>query len=138
MCPGCSTGFEVPDDKLQPDLILRCHRCGHEWLAPYPPDASNDSTIENLASADAIGAELDGSQSNPTLTAPVRIKAPAIAARSRALLAAWVLSVFLVGGAGWMAVAHRRGVVAVWPPMERLYQAIGLGSLPQSEQNAKP
>jgi predicted Zn finger-like uncharacterized protein len=39
---------------------------------------------------------------------------------------AWLLSLAVLGGAGWAAYTYREQIVAAWPPAARVYQALGL------------
>jgi hypothetical protein len=43
-----------------------------------------------------------------------------------ALIAAWAVSIALVVGMAWAAVAWRGEVMHAWPPSERIYAALGL------------
>ncbi|WP_270938845.1 hypothetical protein, partial [Falsiroseomonas oryzae] len=58
---------------------------------------------------------------------PLRRLPPPEPERSPAALAAvWLLSLALVGAAGWAMWHYRAEITAAWPPAARLYQAIGL------------
>ncbi|WP_158287557.1 zinc-ribbon domain-containing protein [Falsiroseomonas bella] len=42
------------------------------------------------------------------------------------LVLAWLLSLAILGGAGWATWHYHAEIVAAWPPAERLYQALGV------------
>lgn len=41
------------------------------------------------------------------------------------VLAGWLATVLIIGGALWMGFARRDGVMEAWPPSERVYKAFG-------------
>jgi hypothetical protein len=56
----------------------------------------------------------------PAPPAPVRKGASALS------IFAWVLTLAVLGGAGYAAITWRTQVVAAWPPSERVFAALGL------------
>ncbi len=43
-----------------------------------------------------------------------------------ALVGAWVVSLALLAGLAWAAVAYRNTIIRTWPPSERAYFTLGL------------
>jgi predicted Zn finger-like uncharacterized protein len=113
-CPMCQAGYEVPEARLQPDLTLRCHRCGAEFLAPAPGAEPPTALLE-----------MEALPPSPPLTAPPRPPVPR-ERRDVALRVAWIGSVLLLAGLVVAAFVWREQVATAWPPIARLYAAVGL------------
>jgi predicted Zn finger-like uncharacterized protein len=109
-CPTCQAGYDVPEARLHPGLMLRCHRCGAEFLVPAPK-------LEPSVPPEQPPP--------PPLIAPPR---PAMPRQKRdlALTVAWIGSVLVVAGLVVAALVWRGQVATAWPPAARLYAAIGL------------
>jgi hypothetical protein len=132
---------------------VRCAKCGNVWLARRPaPQADDDAPLQWPESPQrpareevAVGAEPQKAE-DPAL-AEFRAaqdeagkagfarfpEKPAgePAARPRlatAALVGWVVTVAILGAAGWGAYAYRDAVMQAWPPSERVYLALGLRS----------
>jgi predicted Zn finger-like uncharacterized protein len=134
VCPICSATYEVRDDLLVPGRSVRCSRCGEEWSpAPLaPPPAPETASPEIVGEPRVEVARLDVPPPAPRLTAMERLAShPAPLPRpNRGLIAAWVASLLLLILIGAGAVIWRAGVMHVWPPSTRLFDAIGLGPAP--------
>jgi predicted Zn finger-like uncharacterized protein len=123
-CPTCRAEYQVPDARLRPGLMMRCHRCGNEFAAPVPEFAPAP------AAPDAAPGEDDGRDLPPLppLTAAGRAipSVPEKPKPNRALQAAWagsiVLLVLLLTG----AVVWHAALSQAWPPLARAYRLIGL------------
>ena len=143
VCPSCQAAYEVPEKLLSgAPRKVRCARCGDAWvpetvavlvlpaeeappaeLAPEPepepvpasplrPEASPPPAAIVPLVADRLVPEPD--------EAPPRRGKPVLAA------IAWAVSVVLLAGAGWAAVAWRAEIMASWAPSRRLFMLLGL------------
>ncbi len=155
VCPNCAARYEVSAEVLGPaGKKVRCVRCGHVWLAraegeapppwPEPPGPRvRDSGEEPTAGARGEAVAEAVPELAPSAAAPV----PGVADRARpqaeplargdeaaaaeprgsaTLLLAWVLSLAVLGGAVWGAIAYRSAVIEAWPASSRLYALFGL------------
>nr|WP_294520624.1 zinc-ribbon domain-containing protein [uncultured Rhodopila sp.] len=114
-CPSCAATYEVPADRLKPGRPVRCSACGAEWKPA--PEAEPEPLPEAAEPPPAEPAP----PATPVLTAIERLAAePSPPPRSPALLAAWVLSILLLGAAGVSAVVWRADIVRLWPPSSRI------------------
>ncbi len=57
--------------------------------------------------------------------APIRRRAPKEPPRLSALVAAWVLTLFVAGSLGWGVWHWRDDVVTLWPPAQRAFSVVG-------------
>jgi predicted Zn finger-like uncharacterized protein len=108
-CPNCAAAYEVPDNLLAAGgQALQCTRCAHEWIvvpvAATPQGPADESAPAPPSSPSRLAGRLQVS----------------------AVVAAWVLSLGVLGSLGWSAVHWRGDVMAAWPPSQRAYQAVGL------------
>jgi rubredoxin len=131
-CPGCGTEYEAPDQAVR--RALRCVACGHVFRAgggvPPPPAPPSDSPAEpapaashrpaeSLAAEDLAPAAPDRAESLAAAPASV----PGVSTAPRV---AWGASIALLVGAGIALHAFRAQIAEAWPPMLRLYRALGL------------
>ncbi len=152
-CPACGAAYEVPDRLIgAAGRQLRCAKCGHAWLA-RPVDAAPGAVAPDLAGpgptlpaslppiALAPGPELLPDP-GPVRSLPPPLVGPRRAAQvidpplpqhddapprpMIALWAAWAASILLVILAGVALWAWRADIVGAWPPMARLYLALGI------------
>jgi predicted Zn finger-like uncharacterized protein len=147
VCPNCSATYEVPEAILAgTPRMVRCARCGTEWLPeaaaepapliPEPPSPSDDSPPIPMPSPPP--EPKPGARREPKLSSyrprsgviedderlPPR-DYESLPSRRGALIG-WVLSGVLLAAIGWSAVSFRSQVMAAWPPSERVYGALGL------------
>jgi len=150
-CPRCKARYQVADELIgAAGKKVRCGRCGTVWLAGAPPFAPPEEPLHwpeppprregALEPAEAPAPppaphEAPARRGMGDVPAPRLEQAPtgeAAQARPRSLvlaaLAGWVATVLVLGAAAWWALAHREAVIAAWPPSERVYLALGLGS----------
>jgi predicted Zn finger-like uncharacterized protein len=124
VCPACETAYDVPDTVLAPGRTLRCARCRSEWVPVAMP----------VEEADAGQAPV----AQPVLeaAAPDRVPAPIVPVASSyvsdgaagprvAVIAGWLVSLLLLGGMGYAAVAWRQPIAHAWPPAGRAYAWLG-------------
>lgn len=121
-CPGCAAEYEVPAERMKPGRSVRCSRCDTVWkpaqeadpVAPQqPPDPPAAEPEPVMPPAPAVTA--------PAVTAMERLAAsPSQPPRRVGLLAAWLLSVLVLAGAGITTVIWRETVIRVWPPSGRI------------------
>ncbi len=144
-CPGCAAEYEVPDAALAAGpRMLRCARCATQFRAALPEAgaaappvspraAEQPAAVDRERPAEAGLRAGDGPARPPPTRGPSRHSpidpAPEEAERrsgGAGLVLAWVLSLALLGGAGWAAFAYRAEVMEAWPPSIRLYEALGM------------
>jgi predicted Zn finger-like uncharacterized protein len=135
-CPSCDAEYEVPAARLPPRRMVRCARCGNKWMAardrvqpPAPagtmpseatseatPEATSEIGRETVSEAPAVISPL------PPLTAMDRLAAaPAVTrARPPGLLAAWVLTAFVLLAGAAATVTWRHAIVRAWPASARV------------------
>lgn len=142
-CPACAATYEVPDRLIGPaGRQLRCAKCGHAWLVQAAGTAGPAAVADPIAAPPLPAPP----EAQPTRDLPMP---PPMAGLRRSaqlidpplpqlddaprrpdflLLAAWVASVLLVVLAGVGLWLFRADLVAAWPPMARLYLALGIGT----------
>lgn len=130
-CPSCAAEYEVPTARLTPRKMVRCTRCGSEWMAvqdaeeptqepePAPP------ADHPLAERPVLPAVTVPGLTEPGLTAMDRLAAFPPPGRSPAgLIGAWVLTVLVLVGATAAAIIWRQDVMRAWPPSGRILTTI--------------
>lgn len=146
VCPSCSAEYDVPDSLVTAGRVVRCARCGGEWMpvqtgaadqepvAPPmndPPPISGESIVTAAASTDtspAAGAPRPSSAMD-------RLALHSVRPSSRLpLRVAWLASLAVLAFLGWAAYAWRADIVAAWPPSARMYAAFGVQPLPGRAQ----
>lgn len=124
VCPGCAAAYEVPADRLSPRKMVRCARCGAEWVAVQEADPIGDPAEEPARALDGDSAGSLAAQSQaalPAVTAMDRLAAAGSKpGRSAALLLAWMLSFAALGGMGAAVFTWRGAVVHAWPAAARI------------------
>lgn len=125
VCPSCAAAYELPADRLKQRRTVRCARCGGQWVAGQ--DIQEASPIPQPAAT--LHAPL------PAVTAMDRLAAAAATRKKRpaALIAAWVATFLVLGGAVAAVLIWRAEVVEEWPPSALILgtpgsQPAGLGS----------
>lgn len=152
VCPSCAAVFDVPKVRLAPGQAVRCARCSTDWTPLALPEPASDTPAAEPPEPPGIaveppkpepaGAHAAAPMANqPTSGPSVQRHAtqghlPSIrsvldrlnltTATEAALIAAWAVSIALVVGMAWAAVAWRGEVMHAWPPSERIYAALGL------------
>lgn len=138
VCPSCAAAYDVADAALAPGRAVRCARCGVEWApvaAIEPPQApiaaplpaQTDTAQEPVAPpVPDQPVPLGPAAANRVAKAAAAIQARIPALRDTKLLAAWLASLLLLLLFAWAAYAGRAGIMAAWPPSQRLYGALGL------------
>lgn len=116
VCPGCDATYEVPASRLKPGKLVRCARCGSDWV---PEVEAEGAPAEQAIDQQDVSAEL------PEITAMDRLAAaPAPPPPSRAkLIAAWALTAAVLTGAVAATLGWRDAVVRAWPPSGRILAA---------------
>ncbi|KAA5613263.1 hypothetical protein F1189_06120 [Rhodovastum atsumiense] len=130
-CPSCHATYDVPDTLLgTPPRPVRCARCATVFTPPEPaPPPSSPAAAPPAPPPSPV------SRPEPRLTAKVRPvplsvlpeelemppAPPSAGAPLAAAAAAWVLSLALLGGAGYAAWHWREEIMAAWPPSQRAY-----------------
>jgi predicted Zn finger-like uncharacterized protein len=131
-CPSCATTYEVPETRLGPGKVVRCTRCGGEWVPiPEPSEAPPPPDPENTYGSAELAAEPS------PLTAMDRLAAVPEPAPSRvALLGAWILSVLVLIGAAAAISAWRDPIDRAWPPLARILPPSTPHMMPQTAKTA--
>jgi predicted Zn finger-like uncharacterized protein len=154
VCPFCAATYDVPENLIDGQRIVRCARCGQEWkprpggaeLAgpgteaptanrkpePAPPPWIPEPEPRNLS--EMAGQHLAATAERQTSTATQ----PRVLAIDRlmqpwepegpgvAVWLAWAASIGLVLLLVWAGYVWRGSVMHVWPASQRLYAALGL------------
>jgi len=125
-CPACSAAYEVPARLLKAGRIVRCARCGAEWVPLIEPA----STAEATAPPDA-GPESDPEPPSlfPVADAPPPATATVSPVRDRLLVLAWVASIATVIAVLAAGYVWRADVMDLWPASARLYAMLGLSGV---------
>lgn len=122
-CPACETRYRIDDAALADPAgrELRCAKCGHEWRyvptpaappTPAPPPATVPPPLVTPATAEA---------------APVsRAGPPPAVARGSGVGVGCLLVLVLIAALIAAAVLVRTTIVAAFPPLGRVYSAVGL------------
>jgi predicted Zn finger-like uncharacterized protein len=154
-CPNCGAEYEVPDAMLAAGpRVLKCARCEHRFSAeapraeappepPEPPAAGPEAGPAAAAQPEpppqpdtaAPAAPRPPPEPPPARPPPTRGPSqpspiePVAADPPRggaALVLAWLLSLAVLGGAGYAAFLYRAEIMEAWPPATRLFAALGL------------
>lgn len=142
VCPQCRTGFQIPDDAVGPrGRRVRCGACAHVWHAGGEEAAPPDPQPEPETAAPAPEPEPDtGPDMEPASADPYRdplprlggpaygsAAVPALTGRRRPwLLIGWVAWAAFVLAVGIAVFGFRSWMLAVWPPVGGLYEAVGI------------
>lgn len=151
VCPFCAATYDVPENLIDGQRIVRCARCGQEWkpeadqpeprttppspnrvpapaLQPWIPEPEPRSFTERPGQHLAATAERDTSiEKQPSVLAIDRLMQPWEPERpGLPVWLAWAASIGLVLLMGWAGYTWRASVMHVWPASERLYAALGL------------
>lgn len=131
-CPSCAAAYQVPALRLKPGKLVRCARCGHDWL-PDPEDAvPPQASVEQPLPHDEPEAEPVTPM--PELTAMDRLAAmPRLRPAHTGLIAAWVLTFVILTAAVAAAIGWRATIVRVWPPSSRIF-ATSTQTMPAAAQ----
>lgn len=103
------------------DPALAEFRAGQRGEPERPEGAS--------AGKGAGKSEAGGFARFPDLPAPTQTARPRLAG---AAAIGWAATVLVLAAGAWGAYAWRDAVMEAWPPSQRVYLALGLGSGPQS------
>jgi predicted Zn finger-like uncharacterized protein len=121
-CPSCAAEYDVPASRLTPRKMVRCARCGGEWMAVREVEdvaAPAEPPEHEVASPAEIASPL------PQITAMDRLAASPAPVPSRAsLIGAWVLSVAVLVGAAAATVSYRHEIMGLWPSSGRILAPI--------------
>ncbi len=139
VCPACEAEYDVPEAIGGAGRKVRCARCQTVWLASAAPPEPEPEPAP--APPIAPPPELEPPRPPALFADPPRVRsdwgradraqvdddgAPADTERPAApWIAAWVLSLVLLGVAGWAGYHWRDDVIRLWPASERLYAVLG-------------
>lgn len=112
-CPGCAAEYEVPASRLPPHKIVRCVRCGGEWMpvreiveAVPDPEPATDEEIRP-----EIRPPL------PVIAATDRLAPSGLSPASQIwLILAWVMTFIFLGTVTAATIVWRADIVRAWPP----------------------
>jgi predicted Zn finger-like uncharacterized protein len=141
-CPSCTAAYDVPDSLVPGGRVVRCARCGGDWMPvdappapsqepdvePPPREAASPPPLEEPAIAVPRPVRVpEGAPPTPGPSAMERLAAhPALPQSRFRLRMAWAASLLLLILAGWGAYTWRSQIVEVWPPSARMYAAFGM------------
>lgn len=132
-CPSCAAHYEVPAARLRPGKLVRCVRCGADWL-PEPDAPDSDAPADH--DDQEPQPEYPLAASLPRVTAMDRLAAsPAPQLPSTRLIGAWILTFVVLAGALFAAVGWRQSVVRAWPPSSRI---LGVGGHMPAQRGPVP
>jgi predicted Zn finger-like uncharacterized protein len=156
-CPSCAAEYEVPTTRLTPHRMVRCVRCGGEWVAQevYVPEVGAPEADAReagthgppLVSADAFAAQAAEWHASPAMTAMDRLAATVpLPRRSVGLTAAWILTLFVLVAGIASSIVWREAFVRAWPPTSVVLGSPGGAATaiqgatipPPAEPRAKP
>lgn len=140
-CPSCGSIYELPAEILaRLPASLRCARCGTTWeaAAPPPDDATSLDLPKPPATATPIAAAEPKPGSRTAMTTPLDLAPAGASAAVDAATAGApppgaafrrhrVVSILALAVAIILILALHKPIGQAWPPMLRLYRAIGLG-----------
>jgi predicted Zn finger-like uncharacterized protein len=151
VCPSCSAVYEVPESRIAAGRMVRCARCGSDWIpvteapaasfdAEAPPKAEASPLAQAPPEAEVLAPSEPAQSTAPSAegvarrsmvtvsrSAMARLAAhPALPRASTALRLAWAGSIVLLLLLLAVAYAWRSQIVAAWPPSGRAYAAFGL------------
>jgi predicted Zn finger-like uncharacterized protein len=120
-CPSCAAEYEVPESRLTRRKLVRCARCGAEWIpAPTDGDVVPPQEPAEPPPSDPQAAPW------PPMTAMERLAASPPRGHSPAiLLGAWVLTLVLLTGTLAATVIWREAVMRAWPPSTLILAPFG-------------
>ena len=137
VCPSCQAEYNVPDALLgHHPRQVRCARCAMEWLPEELRGApAADIEIPITAPAEVAATPepyvAPAPPASPSVLDETRLPTTAgSGARAGGGIApalAWLVSLAVLGAAGWSAIQWRDAIIQAWPASQRLYQWIGLG-----------
>jgi len=127
-CPSCFAAYEVPNSLMTAGRVVRCARCGAEWVPvaevvpPQPMDIA-----EARPAPEAIADDFpEPVVAPPRVSAMDRLAAYPAPSSSVRLKLAWAASVLLLVLAAGAALTWRSEIIAAWPPSARAYEFFGL------------
>ena len=129
VCPSCQAEYNVPDALLgHHPRQVRCARCAMEWLPEELRGApAADIEIPITAPAEVAATPEPYVAPAPPAAPSVLVETRARAGGGIAPALAWLVSLAVLGAAGWSAIQWRDAIIQAWPASQRLYQWIGLG-----------
>lgn len=130
ICPSCAAEYEVPVSRLRPGKMVRCVRCGGEWLPPLETEAEDPGASiadaaepphehEDIAGGDEAAGHI--AEPGSDVTAMDRLAASAHSRRRRpGLIGAWIATFVVLSGGVAASVMWRDAVIRVWPASGRI------------------
>jgi predicted Zn finger-like uncharacterized protein len=126
VCPSCDATYDVPASRLKPGKMVRCARCGSDWLPEAEPEAATEEAPSEPPAPPPAPEPGEFVEPLPEITAMDRLAASPARPPSRAgLIAAWVLTFVVLAGAAAATFGWRNAVVQAWPPSGRILAAAG-------------
>ncbi len=130
-CPECDTHFFVDPAELGAGgRRVRCGRCGHTWMQSGISDEPSPA-LPGTIGPGSVGLSVSDEPVEGDPIQPLRLGdqhslviRPAV---PRTLLIGWAGLIALMMGLGAVGLAARDAIIAAWPPILVVYEAIGLG-----------
>ncbi len=117
-CPSCAAYYEVPVSRLTPGKMVRCVRCGGEWVAAEEAEQPDPA---RFAEATPEPPPPQPAAASAPVTAMDHLTATASPARrSAGLMAAWILTLAVLTAAVVATIVWRNTVILAWPASSRI------------------
>jgi predicted Zn finger-like uncharacterized protein len=135
-CPACGAAYEVPDRLIGAGRLLRCAKCGHEWLV-RPAQTQEPAGTAPPVAAPPPGPARDLPPPHPASRRPPQVIEPPLPQfgdavpqppRKTGLWLGWILSILVLLLLAASVLMFRAEIIAAWPPAARFYAALGLDS----------
>jgi predicted Zn finger-like uncharacterized protein len=121
VCPGCTAAYEVPAALLRPGKLVRCAKCGSNWL---PADKTEEVVTPSEPPQPPSDAEPEMAAPVPAITAMDRLAAYPPPRPPRAgLIGAWLLTFVVLTAAVAATIGWREAIIRAWPPSGRILSA---------------
>ena len=131
-------------ERVPPGREVRCARCITLWTPvpleqvlaeqsltrtiEMPPDIRPEMHPEPVLPRlpEAVPPPVFMEEPGPAMVEMHDAATPPPVRRDWRLAVAWMLTLAVLGGLGWLAVTQRAALIKAWPPSERAYIAFGL------------
>jgi predicted Zn finger-like uncharacterized protein len=122
VCPNCAAEYEVPPSRMAPRRVVRCARCGGEWMAVRDEEPISADEYQEIPAADSEPEPaVDDADPLPPLTAMDRLAVPVQSTRPPATLRlAWITSAVILIAAAAATFVWRGPIARAWPPAARI------------------
>jgi len=135
-CPACAAEYDVPEEIGGAGRKVRCARCQAVWVASAVMPAPVAPEPAPAPLAERVPPPLFADPPPRARSEWGRVDYPMIYDESQGAdggglrraapwIGAWLLSLVVLGVAGWAGYHWRADVIRLWPASERLYAVLG-------------